>query len=224
MPVPLHRRRIRPAHIGSAGRSGSRRLGDSQRRVCQVSGGPPLVPRFTPAGNFASHRRVEQDPARGRLRFRSHSDDRAEAEPATVAVQRENEHPLDIFFLLVLGAVVLHKGPPQQAHTHAADACGDLGQPNLTEFRISIGDPRQRAVADLRWQPEQGVPNHNPGVVVGEVGELRATRDVAEAKDAPVGRAHPRIDSDSLCARLDPGGREVERLDARPTAGGDEQM
>jgi hypothetical protein len=84
---PLHRRRIRPAHIGSAGRSGSRRLGDSQRRVCQVAGGPPLVPRFTPADNFALHRRVEQDPARGRLRFRSHSDDRAEAEAATVAVQ-----------------------------------------------------------------------------------------------------------------------------------------
>jgi hypothetical protein len=61
--------------------------GDSQRRVCQVAGGPPLVPRFTPAGNFALHRRVEQDPARCRLRFRSHSDDRAEAEAATVAVQ-----------------------------------------------------------------------------------------------------------------------------------------
>ena len=131
---PLHRRRIRSAHIGSKGRSGSRRLGDSQRRVCQVAGGPPLVPRFTPAGNFALHRRVEQDPARGRLRFRSHSDDRAEAEAATVVVQRENEHPLDIFFLLVLGAVVLHKGPPQHAHTHAGDACGGLGQPNLSEF------------------------------------------------------------------------------------------
>ena len=84
---PLHRRRIRSAHIGSKGRSGSRRLGDSQRRVCQVAGGPPLVPRFTPAGNFALHRRVEQDPARGRLRFRSHSDDRAEFEAASVAVQ-----------------------------------------------------------------------------------------------------------------------------------------
>lgn len=53
---PLHRRRIRPAHIGSAGRSGSRRLGDSRRRVCQVAGGSPLVPRFIPAGNFALHR------------------------------------------------------------------------------------------------------------------------------------------------------------------------
>jgi hypothetical protein len=87
----LHRRRVCPAHIGSAGRSGSRRLGDSRRRVCQVAGGSPLVPRFTPAGNFAL-RRVEQDPARGRLRFRSQNDDRAEAEAATVAVQRENEH------------------------------------------------------------------------------------------------------------------------------------
>ena len=45
-----------------------------------------------PGGQFALHRRGEQDPARGRLRSRSHSNDRAEAEAATVAVQRQNEH------------------------------------------------------------------------------------------------------------------------------------
>jgi len=40
-----------------------------------------------PGGQFRLTSSLEQDPARGRLRFRSHSDDRAEAEAATVAVQ-----------------------------------------------------------------------------------------------------------------------------------------
>ena len=81
-----------PTHIGSAGRSASRRLVTRGDEFVEIAEGPPLLPRFTPAGNFALCRCVEQNPAKGRLRSQSHSEDRVEAEAATVTVQRENEH------------------------------------------------------------------------------------------------------------------------------------
>jgi hypothetical protein len=78
--------------ISPAGHSASRRFGARRDEFDEIAEGPPLLPRFTPAGNFALRRCVEQDPAKGRLWFRSRSDDRVETEAATVAVQRQNEH------------------------------------------------------------------------------------------------------------------------------------
>jgi hypothetical protein len=45
------------------------------------------LPRFTPADNFRSRRRVEQGSTKGGLWSRSHDDDRVEAKAATKAVQ-----------------------------------------------------------------------------------------------------------------------------------------
>src|SRR5258705_456163 len=57
-----------------------------------IMGKSEPFPRFTPAGNFALCRWVEQEPAVACLRSRSHNDDRVKAGATTVAVQRENEH------------------------------------------------------------------------------------------------------------------------------------
>ena len=57
-----------------------------------------------------------------------------------------------------------------------------------------------------------------------DVGELRATRCIADRKGAPVGRAQPRVDGDSCCARLDPRGTQVKRVDARAAPRSDQQM
>jgi hypothetical protein len=50
---------FRPSHIGSAGRSASRRLVTRGDEFVEIAEGPPLLPRFTPAGNFALCRWVE---------------------------------------------------------------------------------------------------------------------------------------------------------------------
>lgn len=50
---------FRPSHIGSAGRSASRRLVTRGDEFVEIAEGPPLLPRFTPAGNFALCRCVE---------------------------------------------------------------------------------------------------------------------------------------------------------------------
>jgi hypothetical protein len=57
-----------------------------------IMGKSEPFPRFTPAGNFALCRWVEQEPAVACLRSRSHNDDRVKAGATTAAVQRENEH------------------------------------------------------------------------------------------------------------------------------------
>ena len=50
---------FRPSHIGSAGRSASRRLATRGDEFVEIAEGPPLLPRFTPAGNFALCRCVQ---------------------------------------------------------------------------------------------------------------------------------------------------------------------
>jgi hypothetical protein len=55
----LHRRRVPAVDIGSAGRSASRRLVTRGDEFVEIAEGPPLLPRFTPAGNFALCRCVQ---------------------------------------------------------------------------------------------------------------------------------------------------------------------
>jgi len=60
MPVGYHRHVPAASPTGPPGvqrirspLSALRRLGDSQEEFVQVVGGPPPVPRFTPAGDFS---------------------------------------------------------------------------------------------------------------------------------------------------------------------------
>ena len=104
--------------------------------------------------------------------------------------------------------------PAQHPHVLARGARGGLGQPDLGELGIGVGDPGQRPVIDLGGQPEQRVPDHDPGMVERDMGELRSAGDIADGKGAAVGGAQPGIDGDPFCGRLDPRGGEVERFDA----------
>src|SRR5258707_8369 len=85
-------------------------------------------------------------------------------------------------------------------------------------------DSNAETSADRRGQPEQRIPDHDPGMIERDMGELRAARGVADRERAPVGRAQPAIDGDASDARLDAGGGEVERSGVRTPTGGDQQM
>src|SRR5260370_18027298 len=57
-----------------------------------MGGGRGVARGFTPAGNFASRRSDEEHPAERHPRSRSHDDDCIEAETATIAMEREDQH------------------------------------------------------------------------------------------------------------------------------------
>ncbi len=93
-----------------------------------------------------------------------------------------------------------------------------LGHPDLRQFRLRVGDARQRRVVDPGWQTEQGAADHDAGVVGSDMGEgarsdaLRIG-DVAHGIDASIGRtAQPAIGGDAGTAGPDIAGRQIERL------------
>ena len=94
----------------------------------------------------------------------------------------------------------------------------------MGQFRIGVGHPGQRRVIDLGRQPEQHVPDHDAGVVAGDVGELRPAGHVADREDAAVGGAETGVGLDALGRELDAGGFEAEAVDIGLAAGGDQQV
>src|SRR5215472_18694219 len=84
-------------------------------------------------------------------------------------------HDLDETSGLPLGlcAVVLGKAPAQHTRSGSVVACCSFTEPNMGEFRVGVGDPRQRAIIYAGWQSEQRVPDHNSGVIKRNVRELR---------------------------------------------------
>ena len=85
-----------------------------------------------------------------------------------------------------LGAVVLVIGPPQHPDGGPARPRLRLGQADLSEFGIGEGHARDGVRVHRRRQAEQRVADDEPGLVVGEVGELPMAGDVADGIDAPV--------------------------------------
>ena len=61
-------------------------------------------------------------------------------------------------------------------------------------------------------------------MVIGEVGELAPTRDVADGVDARVCRLEPLVDHDPVAVAGDAGLLEREAVRVRPAAGRDQQM
>ena len=71
---------------------------------------------------------------------------------------------------------------------------------------------------------EQRVPDHELGVIGGEMGGFRPDGHVADGVDALVGGAQPPVDVDAVRLVADAGGIEIEIFDIRPAPGGDENM
>ena len=80
------------------------------------------------------------------------------------------------------------------------------------------------SMVDLDRYAEQGVADHQAGVMIGDVRGVGPAGDVADRVDALVGGAQRAVDDDAARRAADAGGVEVEVLDIRPPPGGDEEM
>src|SRR5690606_15432177 len=80
-------------------------------------------------------------------------------------------------------------------------------------------------VADPHGQPEQRVPDHQSGVVIGDVGELQLARGaVADRVDAAVRGLQLAVHSDAGAVVTHAGRFEIEPIDAWLAASRDQQM
>src|SRR5215831_7978580 len=86
-------------------------------------------------------------------------------------------HDLDMPHRLALGlgTVVLVIGPPQQADGETARSRLRLGQADMGELGVGEGHPRHEILVHLDGQAKQRVPDDEPGMVIGEMGELPPT-------------------------------------------------
>src|SRR6516164_1898574 len=91
------------------------------------------------------------------------------AEYAAIVAGDDLDHALGL--ALGLCPVVLDKAPTQHPRSLLDVARGGFGQPDLGEFRIGIGDPGQSPIVDFGRDPEERVPDYDPGVIEGDVGE-----------------------------------------------------
>ena len=80
----------------------------------------------------------------------------------------------------------------------------------MREFWIGEGDPGHRLAAGLGWQAEQDPADDDTGMIVGDVRELQAARDIADGIHAPVGRAQVGADRDAGLREFDAGRIEAE--------------
>ncbi len=95
-------------------------------------------------------------------------------------------HDLDQAFCRAfgLGAVVFVVGPAVDIDLAVALAGGFLGEADIGEFRVGIGDPGDMPGIDLGRQAEQRAADDDAGVVVGDVRELQPAGDIADGEDA----------------------------------------
>ena len=125
---------------------------------------------------------------------------------------------------LGLRAVVLRERPCDGRGSGVLRACLRLGQADVRQLGIGVGDPRHRAIVDLGRQIEQRVADDDACVIAGHVRELVAADDVADREHALVGRAQAVVDLDALGVVLDAGLSEAEAGDIGAAPGSDKQM
>src|SRR6516164_8755528 len=142
------------------------------------------------------------------------------AEYTPIGASDDLDHALGL--TLGLRPVVLDKPPTKHARSLPDGARSGFGQPDLSELGIGIGDPGQCPIVDFSGNPKQGVPDHGPVVIEGDMRKLWPAGDIADGKDAAVCGAQPRVDGDTFRGRNDAGGGQIERLDGRPPPGGDQ--
>ena len=122
------------------------------------------------------------------------------------------------------GAVVFMIGPAQDADRVPGSACLIFRQADLCQFGVRVGHPRDRIISDSGRQPEQGVPDHDTRVVIGDMGELQSADDVADRIDVLVGRAQVSIDRDAVRRGRNAGALEPEAFDRGRAAGRDQEV
>ena len=99
-----------------------------------------------------------------------------------------------------------------------------LGQADLRQFRIGIGDMRDMRGLGLGGQAQHGRADDDAGVVAGHMGELQPPRHVADGRGAAVGGPEAAVGLDAPLGGLDPGLVEGEPVDIGFAPHGDQQV
>ena len=125
---------------------------------------------------------------------------------------------------LGLGAVVLAVGPAQ--HIDLAGCLHGFGfaQTDVGELGVGEGHARNEARVELGGLAEQGAADDDIGLALGDIGERRRARHVANGKDAAVGRLEFGVDLDALVVVADAGRLQPEIGDRRLAPCRDQQM
>ena len=104
-----------------------------------------------------------------------------------------------------------------RASASVSPACASSGSVKVTHGN--------GVVADAHRQPEQRVPDHQAGVIIGGMGELQlAGGGIADGVDAAVAGLELAVDGDAGVVVAHAGGFEAETVERRLAAGGDQQM
>ena len=80
-----------------------------------------------------------------------------------------------------------------------------LLEADLGEFRIRMGHGRDGVMVEACLLAEQRVPDHELGMIGGEMGGFRPDGHVADGVDALVGGAQPPVDVDAVRLVADAG-------------------
>src|SRR5262245_14142659 len=125
---------------------------------------------------------------------------------------------------LGVGAVILVVGPAIDAHAPAALSGGILAEPHVRDLRVGEGRPRYDVAVDACGLAKQGPAQDDAGMVVGNVGELRAADHVADGKYPGVRGHEAPVHLDAALVILDAGGLEVELCHVGHPPRGNEKM
>src|SRR5574337_2194221 len=103
-------------------------------------------------------------------------------------------------------------------------SCFGFRQPDPGYFRIAKGAPGDLMIVRLALEWEEGIPDHQTGLVLGHVGEEEFSRDVATGPDI-LGRGPQGVTHDHpLAIVLYPRRLKIQRLYIWPPAGGQEDL
>ena len=99
-----------------------------------------------------------------------------------------------------------------------------FGEPDVGEFGLRVGAPRDHAVVDVRAHGKERVLHDGARFVVGDVREQEAADDVAGGEDVFPGCAQLRIDGDPALRGLHPCRVESHSLRIRRAPRGDQHL
>ena len=157
----------------------------------------------------------------------------AMASPAPGAGNRHAEdfagavgNDLDVTFghALGLGAIILPIRPAQYPDGAGIRARLLLEKTHLGQLRIGIDHPRDDLLVNAHRYAEKGVPDHQAGVVVGDVSVFGASGGVAHDVHRLIGGPQRLVEHDTVAGHADAGGVEIEILNIWLTSYRDQKM
>ena len=99
-----------------------------------------------------------------------------------------------------------------------------LGQADMRQLRVGVGDPWNSAIIDPGGQAEQRVADDNPGMIPRNMGKLLPSCGITDGKNTAIAAPQTAIRGDPAPASLNPCRFEVELVQIGFAANSDQQM